>query len=295
MVGIIAVQAFNKADTIIVTLDSVAKCRRSQNYDLLILQDGYVGSKKAEQYCEAQRETNRAIECWVNGHHNHFRSVLFRQLDRNCGAYSVAERLINCALEKGPFAIFSEDDVVFEQDALEWFERASIHPGFLRSDVWAVAGESKFFESESRVPTSEEINQALEVAERERLVDRFVYYNFLPSSCFAITREKWAEFGKTRGAPNGDRDVNLRCRAEGKFCLWPVVARCRDVGMHHPFGLSVRFRGPNHLVFKNTYIASGMLDRARELDLIELSQEKMEILHVLYNERARESVRQTTE
>jgi hypothetical protein len=293
MAGAIAVQAFNKADTIVATLESVAKCRGSQNYNLIILQDGWLGSKHAQKDCEAQSKTYGAIESWVKDHRNHFRSVLFRQLERNYGAYSVAERLITHGFEKSAFVIFSEDDVIFEEDAIRWFERVRVHPGFLRSEVWAVAGESKFFDSQRRVPSSEEIEQALEVAQREKLVDRFIYYDFLPSSCFATTREKWAEFGRTRGAPNGDRDVNLRCRAERKLCLWPAVARCRDTGMHHPHGLSVRYRGPDHLGFKNTYIVSGILDQTSESNLIELSQEKMELFHSLYNEGARESAKTT--
>jgi hypothetical protein len=109
------------------------------------------------------------------------------------------------------------------------------------------------------------------------LIDRFVRFDFLPSSCFATTRDKWAEFGKTRGTTNGDRAVVERCRGEAKLCFWPVVARCRDIGMHHPLGYSVRWKGLRHAGFKNSYIVSGMLNGA-STELSELTCEKDALL-----------------
>ena len=115
-------------------------------------------------------------------------------------------------------------------------------------------------------------------AQSHNLIDRFVYLNFLPSSCFATNREKWAEFGRTRGMINGDRAVTDRCMAEGKVCFWPVIARCRDTGMHHPLGYSVRWKGLYHTSFKNSYIVYGMLKGGSE-ELNELTAEKDALLH----------------
>jgi hypothetical protein len=270
MAGTLAIQAFNKADTIMATLDSVARCRGAQNYHLIILQDGWAGLKRTEEYREAQEETHRAIETWVRANQNRFLSISFNQLDRNYGAYATAERLVNQGFEKSAFVIFSEDDLIFECDALEWFEKALTHPMFLRPNVWAIAGESRFFDAYLHVPSNTDIHRALEVAHTQNLIDRFVYLDFLPSSCFATTREKWAEFGDTRGTTRGDRAVVDRCLAEGKVCFWPVIARCRDIGMHHPLGFSVRWKGLDHMSFKNSYVVSGML-KSSAGDLTELS------------------------
>jgi hypothetical protein len=68
-----------------------------------------------------------------------------------------------------------------------------------------------------------------------------------------------------------------RCRAEAKLCFWPVIARCRDTGMHHPLGYSVRWKGLRHPVFKNSYIVSGMLKSASG-ELTELTSEKDALL-----------------
>jgi hypothetical protein len=259
MARAIAVQAFNKADSILRTLDSIARARGSISYDLFILQDGCSGSNQTEKYRAAWAETIQALKSWVSRNRDHFALVHFESSDQNNGPYQTAERLITWALETSKSVIFSEDDVVFEHDALEWFERALTHPMFLHPKVWAIAGESRFFDSYRHVPSNADVRRALEVAHTQNLIERFVYLNFLPSSCFATTREKWAEFGHTRGTSRGDRAVVDRCLAEGKLCFWPVIARCRDTGMHHPLGYSVRWKGLYHTGFKNSYIASGML------------------------------------
>jgi GR25 family glycosyltransferase involved in LPS biosynthesis len=275
--GSIAVQAFNKADSILRTLDSIARSSGSDKYHLVILQDGCSRSNETEKYRAAWAQTTQALEAWISTNTDHFLSVCFDRSKENNGPYRTAERLIRQALENSESVIFSEDDVIFERDAMEWFERALVHPMFLNPNVWAIAGESRFFDSNRHSPSDADVCRALEMAETRNLIDRFVYLDFLPSSCFATTRDKWAEFGRTRGITNGDRAVVERCRAEAKLCFWPVIARCRDIGMHHPLGYSVRWKGLRHAGFKNSYIVSGMLNGA-STELSELTCEKDALL-----------------
>jgi hypothetical protein len=277
MATAIAIQAFNKADSILRSLDSIARARGSNSYDLLILQDGCSGSKPTENYRAAWAQTSQALKSWISTNRDHFASVRFESSDQNNGPYRTAERLISRALENSKSVVFSEDDVIFERDALEWFGRALTHPMFLRPDVWAIAGESRFFDSYRHTPSDTDVARALESAKSHRLIDKFVYLDFLPSSCFATTRGKWAEFGDTRGTTRGDRAVVDRCLAEGKVCFWPVIARCRDTGMHHPLGYSVRWKGLHHAAFKNSYVVSGMLKTATG-DLTELSTSQKDTL-----------------
>ena len=277
MAKAIAIQAFNKTDSILRTLDSIARSRGSDKYHLVILQDGCSGSKQTEKYRSAWAQASQALEAWISRNRDHFVSVRFDRSEENNGPYRTAERLISRALESSESVIFSEDDLIFECDAFEWFERALAHPMFLRPNVWAIAGESRFFDSYRHVASNKDLHRALEVAHTQNLISRFVYLDFLPSSCFATGREKWVEFGKTRGTTRGDRAVVDRCLAEGKVCFWPVIARCRDIGMHHPLGFSVRWKGPHHTAFKNSYLVSGMLKSAAG-DLIELSASQKEAL-----------------
>jgi GR25 family glycosyltransferase involved in LPS biosynthesis len=277
MATAIAIQAFNKADSILRALDSIARSRGSDKYHLVILQDACSGSAETEKYRSAWAQTAQALEAWISTNRDCFVSVHFERLKENNGPYRTAERLISRALENSESVIFSEDDVIFERDAMEWFQRALTHPMFLRPNVWAIAGESRFFDSHRHSPSDTDVARALEAARSHNLIDKFVYLDFLPSSCFATTRDKWAEFGDTRGTTRGDRAVVERCRAEAKLCFWPVVARCRDIGMHHPLGYSVRWKGLHHKGFKNSYIVSGMLKGMSD-DLSELTFEKDALL-----------------
>jgi hypothetical protein len=273
----IAVQAFNKAESVLSTLESIAKSSGSDKYHLVILQDACSRFSETEKYRSAWAQTTQAIETWISRNGDHFVSVRFDRSDENNGPYRTAERLITQALESSESVIFSEDDVIFESDAIEWFERALSHPMFLRPNVWAIAGESRFFDSFRHTPPDSDVSRALKLAETHSLIDKFVYLEFVPSSCFATTREKWAEFGETRGMTRGDRAVVDRCLAEGKVCFWPVIARSRDIGMHHPLGYSVRWKGLDHMAFKNSYIVSGML-KPSSGELTELSARQKDAL-----------------
>jgi hypothetical protein len=277
MATAIAIQAFNKADSILRALDSIARSRGSDKYHLVILQDACSGSAETEKYRSAWAQTAQALEAWISTNRDCFVSVHFERLKGNNGPYRTAERLISRALENSESVIFSEDDVIFERDAMEWFQRAITHPMFLRPNVWAIAGESRFFDSHRHSPSDTDVARALEAARSYNLIDKFVYLDFLPSSCFATTRDKWAEFGETRGTIRGDRAVVDRCLAEGKVCFWPVIARCRDTGMHHPLGYSVRWKGLHHTAFKNSYVVSGTLKTATG-DLTELSTSQRDAL-----------------
>jgi hypothetical protein len=276
VLGSIAVQAFNKAESVLITLDSIKGSRGSHKYHLFVLQDGCSGLAETEKYQSAWTQTTEALQGWMSQNRDHFVSICFEASKENNGPYRTAERLIHRALQTSDFVIFSEDDLVFERDAIEWFDRARTHPMFLRPDVWAIAGESRFFDSYRHSPSTSDVARALEIATTANLIDKFAYLNFVPSSCFATTRNKWAEFGETRGSTRGDRAVVDRCLAEGKMCFWPIIARCRDIGMHHPMGYSVRWKGLNHDKFKNSYVVSGMLKSTT--DLTELSTSEKDTL-----------------
>ena len=61
---------------------------------------------------------------------------------------------------------------------MEWFERALTYPMFLRPNVWAIAGESRFFDSNRHIPSDVMCRRALELAENRNLIDQFVYLDF---------------------------------------------------------------------------------------------------------------------
>lgn len=256
----IAVQAFNKVDTLTATLESLKLCVGVDRYHLIIVQDGLAGSKRADRYRAEHSQTTAMIEQWTAANRGGFASVSFQMEEMNRGTCGTTKFLIDLGFNDHERVIFTEDDVLFERDAIDWFERSFDHPAFDAPRVWAIAGESKFFDSKHQVPSAEDIAQAEVIARDQKLLNKFVYFSWLPSSCFATNLAKWGEFGVTRGGPLGDRDVNTRCRDEGKVSIWPVIARCRDVGMHHPLGYSVTLKKDTSVIpQKNSYITSAML------------------------------------
>lgn len=256
----IAVQCFNKPDTTIQCLETLAGMDGIGAARLLVYQDGVEGNRRAEGFREAHADTARQVAAWLEEKGGLFRSAVFHGQERNMGTCKTTQNAIDMAFGLGEWVLFTEDDVLFEPDALNWFETAINAPVFAGNrDIWAVAGESKAFDSRGGEVSDRLVEDARRLVVENELIDKCTLMAFLPSSCFATVSDRWAEFGETRGLPHGDRDVNIRCREEGKRSLWPVVARCRDVGMHHPLGYSVAIKKgdlgtiPN----KSVYLASG--------------------------------------
>lgn len=253
----LCVQAFNKADTVIETLTSLSRCAGARDFDLLVVQDGLEGSRFKDKYADEHRQTQAVIRPWVEAHGDAFKSARFIPEDQGRGTAGTARVAIDHSLQDHDWVMFTEDDVIFEADALTWFTTMIDHPAFLRDDVWAIAGESKFFDSRGNPVSDTRKAEALAIATELEMVRKFCYHSWLPSSCFATTTAKWAEFGETRGLARGPKMVNDRCQAEGKISLWPVVARACDIGMHHTIGYSMTIhKKPEKIPQKSCYLTS---------------------------------------
>lgn len=256
----LAVQVFNKPDTSIQTLNSLADCKLSEKCKLYILQDSLEGCRTPDKYKKDHSETKQLIEKWIEEHQLDFLSIYFSENVSNQGTCLTGRSLIDWAFEDSKYGkvIFTEDDVVFEKDAIHWFNSLLDSEVYRDESIWAISGESKIFDSGSNSIDKNKIESAQYFAVENDLLNKFYKLNFLPSSCFGITYSKWKLFGSTRGLPNGDRDVNIRCKEEGKYSIWPVVARCSDIGMHHAGGYSMLiFNDESKIAQKNQNITSG--------------------------------------
>lgn len=235
----ICVQAFNKADTIIETLESLARARLAEEFDLIVVQDGLEGNRFKDRYSKEHSETKAAIEAWLVKNGGRFKTECFICESIGRGTAGTAKVAIDYGFENHDWVVFSEDDLIYELDALEWFSAMIDHEGFLREDVWGIAGEAKHFDSKGLLVAEETVREAKQHVRDHNLISKFFYFGWMPSSCFATNKKKWGDFGDTRGLPRGPKQVNDRCKAEGKKSLWPVVARARDIGMHHSIGYSM--------------------------------------------------------
>ncbi|NBB81165.1 MAG: hypothetical protein GVY36_17285 [Verrucomicrobia bacterium] len=255
----ICVQVFNKADTSVKTLASLAAANGARDFDLIITQDGLDGSRFAGKYSAEHAETRNVVEQWIKANSTAFSSIRFMPETIGRGTAGTAKVAIDYGFEAHQWVIFSEDDVIYEADALDWFRAMIIHDNFLHDDVWAIAGESKYFDSKGTRISDAVAAEAKSVAEHHSLISKFCYFNWLPSSCFATNIRKWSSFGETRGMARGPKMVNDLCVQERKKSLWPVIARCRDVGMHHEIGYSMTIhKEASKIPQKSNFLTSSM-------------------------------------
>lgn len=269
----IAVQTFNKSDTAIQTLDSLANCGHSEKCKLIIVQDGLEGNRLMGKYTHEHEKTRIAIFDWIERNKPSFKFIEFHPQFLGRGTSGTAKFLIDKALESSGNVIFSEDDVIFESDSLVWFSNMLQHKAFLAEDVWGIAGESKYFDLKGQAATEEQKCAALTFAIEKNILNNFYFMHLMPSSCFATNRSKWQDFGETRGEGHGPRKVAERCKNEDRKVIWPMIARCADIGMHHELGYSMTLKmSKDKIPGKSTYITSGLFKRC-DLAFEEISKE----------------------
>jgi hypothetical protein len=253
----IVVQNFNKPDTLEAVCKSLIACANTLQYDLIFWSDSASGARKEADYRLKCAEVEKLLHSFVPSYRDRFRSIALRRNPTNLGCYKTCRIAVDHAFEDHDFVIFSEDDAIFSADALNWFTAMKNSAAFLDDSVWAIAGESIFFDAGRIAPNKDLIEAARTHASKHCLWEQFIPLDFIPSTCFATNRRKWAEIAVTRGSVNGDVDLCHRCRNEGKKCLFPVVARVKDVGMLHPDGYSVSIHTEKNVTgVKNCYLLS---------------------------------------
>ena len=81
-----------------------------------------------------------------------------------------------------------------------WFAAARSTELFGSSRIWAIAGESIFFDSVGKDLPPDYPAKAKNFAIATELGTKFMPLNFVPSTCFATTADKWKAFGASRGS-----------------------------------------------------------------------------------------------
>lgn len=258
----IVVQYYIKLDTLVDLTASILAADGIGDAHLIFWADSIVGSTRAEEYRPKAKRTGDFVDAFIEAHGSKFQSVRHLRNERNLGPCKTCQVALDFALSVHDRVVFTEDDAVFARDSVTWFDNMTRHDDFLSAQIWAVAGESIFFDSKGVAISPAFREAARGFAIERRLVPAYVSLNFVPSTCFATNRRKWREFGATRGQPVGDVDVCDRCRDEQKFTLFPVVPRVSDVGMLHPDGHSVAIHSRENVTsVKSTYLTSDDFNR----------------------------------
>jgi hypothetical protein len=210
-----------------------------------------------DHYRARNRDVQHTVEAFTRDHGHRFASVTFSRNETNQGTCATCRTALDAAFLIHDFVIFTEDDTIFAKDALLWLATLAEQGVLEQPDVLALAGESIFFDSRTRPVPPAHIAKAHEIAAARELGLYYVRLNFVPSTCFATTRDKWRVFGALRGQPRGDEDVCHLCKEQGLHAVFPVVARVKDIGMLHEDGYSVRVLGKENVPeVKNTYLTS---------------------------------------
>lgn len=253
----VVVQCFNKPDTLQAVCRSLLCCKSSRYFNLIIWSDSPIGSHNEDRYAPAYQQVLALIDSLRLDFERAFASVEILGNTVNLGPYRTCKLALDHAFRNSDFTIFAEDDAIFETDALEWFLACAQTEEFRSGRVWAIAGESIFFDARGKTVDTAFRAAATEFAIDEQLIDKFTENSFIPSTCFATSAHHWAEIGVTRGETNGDVTLCKRCENEGKTCIQPIIARVRDVGMLHDLGYSVSIHTKAGIQeIKNTYLAS---------------------------------------
>ncbi len=253
----ILVQCFAKPDTLFGLCSSLTQCDGTKDFHLVFWSDAPGTGLQADRHSARNQQVQLAIETFTRDHAHRFASVSFHRNDVNRGTCATCRIALDATFSMHEFVIFTEDDTVFAKDALRWFE-GLVKGGMLtKPEILALAGESIYFDSRARAVPPGYAAKARATAVTRNLAAEYVALNFVPSTCFATTREKWHSFGALRGQPRGDEDVCNLCKENGLFAIFPVVARVRDIGMLHDDGYSVGVLGKDHVSeIKNTYLMS---------------------------------------
>ena len=256
----LVIQCFVKPDTLDGLCQSLLGCAGTEDVDLIFWSDSPVGSQSENRFERLNEEVRAVVAAFTAAHADRFASVSFHCNDTNLGTCKTCQSALDHAFSDHAFAIFAEDDAIFAKDALCWFQGVRGLGLLDEPENWAIAGEAIFFNAREQSLPAGHADAMLAMAHELRLQDFYIPHQFIPSTCFATTRQRWAEFGATRGQPLGDEDVCARCQAEGRYGLFPMVPRVKDVGMLHDNGYSVMIHTKEGVrEIKNTYVMSGDL------------------------------------
>ncbi|WP_296713260.1 hypothetical protein [Rhodoblastus sp.] len=251
------IQTFVKNDTFLALWQSLLKCDDIHDVHLIIWHDSHINSRKEAEYEKKAELVRKSVEGAIASDGHLFASAQLISNPTNLGTCPTCRTAIDYAAARFDHVIFTEDDTLFARDAIRWFRAAFALEAFNDPDVWAIAGESVFFDAQEKNLPDGYVELARNYAVEKRLGRAFIKLNFVPSTCFATNATKWKEFGATRGQREGANDVCKRCAAENKFCLFPIVPRVTDTGMLHPDGYSVLLHSRERVQeIKSTYLTS---------------------------------------
>lgn len=216
---VIGIQCFVKLDTLRSVLEKLENCYGVEKYTLVLF-----GDSSNELLYKKRLDwipKNIAVLEYIEGYSsNKFKSIVKHYSAKNLGPYEGCKKTVDLCLDYSDYIIFMEDDTVVAKDYLLFYE--SLFNQFILSDDNIFAGSASSVISHN--------------TERPYHVQKVHWVN---STEFAITRQKWQEYGYIRSQICGDVKFGQAVKSNGKYTIMPRVRRMSKIGQGHPDSFSV--------------------------------------------------------
>lgn len=255
----IAIQTFNKADTLKGLLDSLLKCDNCELFTPIILQDSWIDSKKPEVFRKGYEDVQNLLEQYFPRLIKKFGAIELLINERNLGTAPSCVKLLNHISDKYESFIFFEDDCILFKDTLVWAKYALDNLIEPYGSHFATC-ESVFFDfGKKQAPTNDQTTKLRTIG--EHLNSYYCSLNFVPSTNFLTRSEIWRHYSNLRCLPRGPESLNAYFKEISGKCIFPIVPRTIDIGMEHEMGYSTTNLGKGNVKeIKNSFVNSGLFD-----------------------------------
>jgi len=255
----LAIQTFNKKDTLEGLFESLLKCNDAEHFAPVILQDSWKGSKREEEFKNGAHEVKNIIHQFLPRLIEKFGNIEIIENQQNMGTAPSCVKLINHVAEKYDSFVFFEDDCVLYKDTLSWTKFALTELIDEFGSHFASC-ESVFFDHGRKPAPTQEQLEKLKVA-AGRLINKYCRLKFVPSTNFMTTSKIWKRYSDLRCLPRGPESLNQYYASVSGTCIFPLVARTSDIGMEHELGFSTTALGKGNVKeIKNSYVNSDMFN-----------------------------------
>lgn len=252
----VALQCFNKADTLDQVLQHLVKCYDTRRFGLVIIQDSAIGSDRQDIYLPATEKVKAVLADWLPRLMQAFESVEICENSDNRGTAPTCRSLLDHVANRFDGFVFIEDDCLLAPDALQWVSH-HLELNIKLSGYWFSTCESIFFDGRTCAPPENSYDIISKYANLSHVRSAYVSLKFVPSTCFITSSEIWAICSNIRSFTRGPESLTKFMSYMPNKILAPVVPRAADVGMLHDFGYSVGMLGKNNVKEqKKTYIMS---------------------------------------
>lgn len=257
----ICIQCFNKPEETKHVLSSLEKCYGLENYNLLLFIDkAHPNSKSLPKNMELIQELKK----YSTEAKNFYKSIELVISSNNLGPYKACYEIVERGLQKNKYVIFSEDDITFCKDTLNYFSecfklREFTDPfcaGISSSSVYfGYSNKNNFKILNGQIDCTDNLkNQKCQIQneiKEHHLINCTERVNWAPNKQFGLTREKWDlikffrtdnyMLNKTLNTCAPDEATGHFVKSKNLYYLFSIVPRSNDIGLYNEYGCTTLY------------------------------------------------------